>query len=154
VAERSGRLLGELVPAIRKTADLVQDVAAASAEQSAGVAAVSRAMGSVDQVTQQNATAAEELSSTAEEMASQAEALQQLISFFVIAGGAERGPRAVPAARPPGRAPAALPAPAHAPAPAPKAGAAQRTDAKPGKHEETAGAAARPHAELGGYKKF
>ena len=85
VAERSGKLIVELVPAIRKTADLVQEVAAASAEQSAGVTQVSKAMGTVDQVTQRNASAAEELSSTAEEMASQAEGLQQLMGFFLVA---------------------------------------------------------------------
>jgi methyl-accepting chemotaxis protein len=84
VAQQSGKLLLDLVPTIRKTADLVQEVAASSAEQSAGVAQVSKAMGTVDSVTQRNATAAEELSSTAEEMASQAEALQQVISFFTI----------------------------------------------------------------------
>jgi len=84
VAERSGKLIVELVPAIRKTADLVQEVAAASAEQSAGVGQVSKAMATVDQVTQRNASAAEELSSTAEEMSSQAEALQQLVGFFHV----------------------------------------------------------------------
>jgi methyl-accepting chemotaxis protein len=84
VAERSGRLLSELVPAIRKTADLVQEVAAASAEQSAGVTQVSKAMGTVDVVTQRNSAAAEELSSTAEELASQAESLQQVVAFFRV----------------------------------------------------------------------
>jgi len=84
VAERSGQLIVELVPAIRKTADLVQEVAAASTEQSAGVGQVSKAMATVDQVTQRNASAAEELSSTAEEMSSQAEALQQLMGFFLV----------------------------------------------------------------------
>ncbi len=84
VAEKSGKLIIELVPIIRKTADLVQEVAAASAEQSAGVAQVSKAMGTVDQVTQRNASAAEELSSTAEEMSSQAESLQQLMAFFAL----------------------------------------------------------------------
>jgi methyl-accepting chemotaxis protein len=82
LAERSGRLIVELVPAIRKTADLVQEVAAASGEQSSGVSQVSKAMTAVDDVTQRNASAAEELSSTAEEMAAQAESLQQLIGFF------------------------------------------------------------------------
>jgi methyl-accepting chemotaxis protein len=84
VAEKSGKLIVELVPIIRKTADLVQEVAAASAEQSAGVSQVSKAMGTVDQVTQRNASAAEELSSTAEEMSSQAESLQQLMAFFAL----------------------------------------------------------------------
>jgi methyl-accepting chemotaxis protein len=84
VAERSGQLLRELVPSIRKTADLVQEVAAASAEQSAGVAQVNRAMASVDQVTQRNASAAEELASTAEEMAAQAKTLEHLVAFFRV----------------------------------------------------------------------
>jgi methyl-accepting chemotaxis protein len=83
VAQRSGVLLTELVPTIRKTADLVREVAAASNEQAEGVAQINRAMTLVDQVTQRTASASEELASTAEEMASQAEALQQTISFFV-----------------------------------------------------------------------
>jgi methyl-accepting chemotaxis protein len=87
VAQRSGALIAELVPAIRKTADLVQEVAAASKEQSTGVNQVSKAMTTVDQVTQRNASAAEELSSTAEEMSSQSEALLQTVSFFRINGG-------------------------------------------------------------------
>jgi methyl-accepting chemotaxis protein len=102
VAERTGRLIGELVPAIRKTADLVQEVAAASQEQSTGVNQVSMAMGVVDQVTQRNASAAEELSSTAEEMASQAESLQQLMAFFQVSALPQAGYQAAsarPAAR-------------------------------------------------------
>ncbi len=95
VAERSGKLLQELVPAIRKTADLVQEVAAASQEQSAGVAQINKAMAAVDQVTQRNASAAEELASTAEEMSSQAESLQQLLAFFRTGDG-ERRPSARP----------------------------------------------------------
>jgi methyl-accepting chemotaxis protein len=92
VAERSGQLLDELVPSIRKTADLVQEVTAASTEQSSGVSQISRAMAQVDQVTQRNASATEELASTAEEMATQAEALQDLVSFFQI-DVLERGSR-------------------------------------------------------------
>jgi methyl-accepting chemotaxis protein len=84
VAERSGRLLEALVPSIRRTAEVVQEVATASQEQSSGVVQVSRAMTVVEQVTQRNASASEELSSTAEEMAAQAEALQHLVRFFVL----------------------------------------------------------------------
>jgi methyl-accepting chemotaxis protein len=91
VAERSGVLIAELVPAIRKTADLVQEVAAASQEQSAGVGQVSKAMAQVDQVTQRNASAAEELSSTAEEMSSQAESLLQVIGYFRVRDGLVAG---------------------------------------------------------------
>ena len=86
VAERSGQLLTDLVPAIRKTAELVQDVAAASTEQSSGVTQINQAMAQVDTVTQRNASSAEELSSTAEELAAQSEQLQQLMTFFRLAG--------------------------------------------------------------------
>jgi methyl-accepting chemotaxis protein len=84
VAARSGQLLVELVPSIRKTADLVQEMVCASAEQASGVTQMSKAMLHVDQVTQRNASASEELASTAEELSAQAEALQQLVSFFRV----------------------------------------------------------------------
>jgi methyl-accepting chemotaxis protein len=86
VAERSGKLLSDLVPSIKKTADLVQDVAAASTEQSGGVTQINQAMSQVDSVTQRNASSAEELSSTAEELAAQSEQLQQLMTFFRVTG--------------------------------------------------------------------
>jgi methyl-accepting chemotaxis protein len=89
VAERSGAILKELVPAIQKTAELVQDVAAASKEQSSGVAQINKAMSQVDTVTQRNASSAEELSSTSEELAAQSEQLQQLMTFFRVRGEAQ-----------------------------------------------------------------
>jgi methyl-accepting chemotaxis protein len=101
VAERSGQLIVDLVPAIRKTAELVQEVSAASQEQSAGVSQVSKAMGTVDAVTQRNASAAEELASTAEEMSSQAESLQELMGFFQVREGRDHVLRpAAPTVRP------------------------------------------------------
>ena len=95
VAERAGQLLIELVPSIRRTANLVQEVAAASQEQSLGVSLINKAMHQVDEVTRRNASAAEELSATADEMSSQAEALQRLVSFFRVSAtdGAPAGPR-------------------------------------------------------------
>ncbi|MFE8603013.1 methyl-accepting chemotaxis protein [Archangium violaceum] len=99
VATRSGQLLEELVPNIRKTADLVQEVVAASVEQTSGVTQMNKAMQHVDQVTQRNASASEELASTAEELSSQAEALSQLVSFFRVVEGSERAWH--PGTRPP-----------------------------------------------------
>ncbi|MFL5352653.1 methyl-accepting chemotaxis protein [Archangium sp.] len=104
VATRSGQLLEELVPAIRKTADLVQEVVAASNEQADGVVQMNKAMLHVDQVTQRNASSAEELATTAEELSAQAEALTQLVSYFRVEDGHERGVRM----RPPPRAGGAL----------------------------------------------
>ena len=94
VAERSGQLLGELVPSIRKTAELVQEVTATSAEQASGVAQINRAMAQVDQVTQRNAAAAEELSSTSEELTTQAQALHGLMAFFRVADSPSQLPDA------------------------------------------------------------
>jgi methyl-accepting chemotaxis protein len=126
VSQRSSRLIGELVPVIRKTADLVQEVAAASTEQSAGVGQMSRAMAAVDDVAQRNASAAEELSSTAEEMSSQAEALQELVSFFRVDARAIAGPLPPSPDRP---APPAAPGPAYAARPVPARRASAGADA-------------------------
>jgi len=81
-ADGAGQLLGKLVPGIQKTAELVREIAAASAEQSTGAAQVNKAVPHRDQVIQQNSAASEELASTAEELSSQAEILQSIISFF------------------------------------------------------------------------
>ena len=87
LAERAGKLLDQIVPNIRKTSDLVQEITAASEEQSSGVGQINAAVTQLSQTTQQNASSSEELAATAEEMSSQAEQLQQAMSFFKLAGG-------------------------------------------------------------------
>jgi methyl-accepting chemotaxis protein len=84
LAEKAGRLLAEIVPNIRKTSDLVQEISAASTEQSSGVSQINSAVGQLNQTTQQNASSSEELAATSEEMSSQAEQLQQTMSFFKL----------------------------------------------------------------------
>lgn len=81
-AERAGSLLQEMVPAINRTSDLVQEITAASNEQTNGVAQINQAMMSLNQQTQQNAAASEELAATAEEMSGQASMLNNAMSFF------------------------------------------------------------------------
>jgi methyl-accepting chemotaxis protein len=78
------------------------------------VGQVSTAMGVVDQVTQRNASAAEELSSTAEEMSSQAEALQQLMGFFQVKEGHHAISGRAPLSAPPPPLALAAPPPGHA----------------------------------------
>jgi methyl-accepting chemotaxis protein len=85
VAQRSSELLSALVPAIAQTASLMQRIAAASAEQTTGLTEVTGAMRDVDQATQRNAAAAQQLAATAAEMSAQAEVLQDLISTFKLA---------------------------------------------------------------------
>ncbi len=82
VAEEAGKLLAQMVPNIGKTADLVEEITAASGEQSTGVSQINDSMGQLDKATQQNASASEELAATAEELSGQASQLQQAVSFF------------------------------------------------------------------------
>ena len=86
VADRAGQMLARLVPDIQKTAELVQEISAASKEQSGGADQINGAIQQMNQVVQQNAGAAEEMASTAEELASQADQLQSTISFFKVNG--------------------------------------------------------------------
>ncbi|GAB7027657.1 methyl-accepting chemotaxis protein [Geotalea toluenoxydans] len=87
VAEKAGDLLTKMVPDIQRTAELVQEISAASREQDTGAEQINKAIQQLDQVIQQNAGASEEMASTAEELASQAEQLQSSISFFRIDDG-------------------------------------------------------------------
>jgi methyl-accepting chemotaxis protein len=82
LAEHAGTLFDAMVPDIRKTSELVQEIAAASREQSADVGRINGAMGQLNQATQQNASASEELAATAEEMGGQAAQLQDQMEFF------------------------------------------------------------------------
>jgi len=84
VAEKAGELLLLIVPDIQRTAELVQEISAASNEQNGGAGQINSAIQQLNQVIQQNASASEEMSSTAEELANQAEQLQHTISFFRI----------------------------------------------------------------------
>ncbi len=86
-AEHAGALLAVLVPAIQKTAEQVQEIAAASREQTSGVSQVNGAMEQVDQAVQENAAAAEELAATATEVTQQAEVLNRLMAFFHLEDG-------------------------------------------------------------------
>ncbi|MDY7578087.1 methyl-accepting chemotaxis protein [Herbaspirillum sp. RTI4] len=86
MSDTAGRLLTAMIPSIRKTSDLVQEITAASEEQTSGLAHISTAMNQLNQATQQNAAASEQLAATAEEMSGQAGALQQLMDFFKVDG--------------------------------------------------------------------
>jgi methyl-accepting chemotaxis protein len=90
VAEKAGEMLVKLVPDIQKTSELVQEITAASKEQTTGADQINSAIQQLNQVIQQNAGAAEEMASTAEELASQAEQLQTTVSFFKIKGMEEQ----------------------------------------------------------------
>ncbi len=82
LAERAGGILAELVPSIKKTADLVQEITEASKEQTTGLSQINASISQLSQTTQSTASASEELSSTSEEMSAQALQLQETIRYF------------------------------------------------------------------------
>jgi len=84
VAQEAGNMLSKLVPDIKRTAELVEEITAACREQDVGSAQINQAIQQLDKVGQQNASASEEVSSTSEELASQAEQLQSTIAYFRI----------------------------------------------------------------------
>ncbi|MDX3969756.1 MAG: methyl-accepting chemotaxis protein [Bradyrhizobium sp.] len=90
VAQEAGAMLSKLVPDIKKTAELVEEITAACREQDVGSAQINQAIQQLDKVGQQNASASEQVSSTSEELASQAEQLQSTISFFRIEHAARK----------------------------------------------------------------
>ncbi|MBF0273034.1 MAG: HAMP domain-containing protein [Magnetococcales bacterium] len=84
VAERTGQIMNKLVPDIKRTAELVQEIAAASVEQNQGASQVNMAIQQLDKVIQRNAGASEEMAATADELSEQASRLQEIMGFFKI----------------------------------------------------------------------
>lgn len=82
VAKRSGELLDQVVPDIIKTANLVQEISAASIEQNTGADQINNAIQQLNQVIQTNAASAEEMAATSEELQAQAEQMKEQILFF------------------------------------------------------------------------
>jgi len=99
VAREAGDMLSKLVPDIKKTAELVEEISAACREQDIGAEQINQAIQQLDKVTQQNSAASEEMAATSEELASQAEQLQDTISYFSIDGQDQSRGRRPPATR-------------------------------------------------------
>lgn len=84
VAENAGTMLTQLVPNIHKTAELVQEISAASTEERTGAEHINQAIQQLDRVAQQHASTSETVTKTAEELARQAEQLRNTIKFFKV----------------------------------------------------------------------
>ena len=87
VADKAGNMLVKIMPDIQKTSTLVQEIAAASVEQHAGIDQISQGMQQLDSVVQQNSSASEEMAATAEELSAQADELQGLIAALIDTKG-------------------------------------------------------------------
>ncbi|WP_062207574.1 methyl-accepting chemotaxis protein [Aureimonas sp. AU12] len=82
VAEEAGMLLKQLVPDIQRTAELIAEISAACREQSVGTEQINQAIVQLDQVTQANAAAANEMSATASQLSAEAGRLSERAGFF------------------------------------------------------------------------
>ncbi|WP_026431558.1 methyl-accepting chemotaxis protein [Paracidovorax oryzae] len=115
---QAGRTMESVVDSIRRVADIMGEISAASAEQSTGIEQVSQAIGQMDQVTQQNAALVEEAAAATGSLKTQAAMLAEVVAAFRMRDGSVTG---IPAASVPVPPPAAraAPAPAFPPAAAP-----------------------------------
>ncbi len=84
IANKSGEALTRIVPDIKKTSLLVQEISVSSLEQNTGANQINSAIMQLNTVTQKNATVAEEMASSSEELFAQAEALRETISYYQI----------------------------------------------------------------------
>ncbi len=84
IAEKSGKILNEIVPEIENTSNLVSEITSASMEQNSGLGQINNAISSLNQVTQQNAASSEELATSAEELTGQTEQLYKIASYFKL----------------------------------------------------------------------
>jgi methyl-accepting chemotaxis protein len=113
VSEKSGEMLDKLVPDIQRTAELVQEITAASKEQDTGAEQINKALQQLERVIQQNASASEEMASTTEELTGQADQLVSALAFFRT-GDEDRVAAHRPAHQQAARPAAAARPPAHA----------------------------------------
>lgn len=84
LAEGAGKRMIETLPEVENTTSLVQEISAASIEQTNGVNQVNSAIQQLNSVTQQNAAASEELATSSEELSGQAESLKDLVAYFIL----------------------------------------------------------------------
>ena len=82
VSEKAGEMLEKLVPDIQRTAELVQEITAASQEQDTGAEQINKALQQLERVIQQNASASEEMAATTEELSAQSDQLVSALGFF------------------------------------------------------------------------
>jgi methyl-accepting chemotaxis protein len=114
VSEKSGEMLDKLVPDIQRTAELVQEITAASREQDTGAEQINKALQQLEQVIQQNASASEQMASTTEQLTGQSDQLVSALSFFQTGdedGTRMRRPLSSLSSRQPSSGPARAPKP-------------------------------------------
>lgn len=83
VAKQCGEVLNEIVTNVASVTQMAGEISLASQEQASGVKEITKAMGQLDQVTQQNAATSEQSANAAEKLAIQADALKSTVDLLV-----------------------------------------------------------------------
>src|SRR5581483_2188451 len=86
LVDESGKALAGIITSVKKVVDIVNEIAAASQEQSSGIEQVNRAVMQMDEATQQNAALVEEAAAAARAMQEQADRLLAQMGFFRVYG--------------------------------------------------------------------
>ncbi|MFG6488156.1 methyl-accepting chemotaxis protein [Roseateles sp. BYS78W] len=93
----AGRTMDEVVGQVRRVADLISEISAASGEQSKGIGQIGEAVSQLDQVTQQNAALVEESAAAAESLRTQAGQLAETVAAFKLDAAPRPHPTPAPA---------------------------------------------------------
>ncbi|MBL8272056.1 MAG: HAMP domain-containing protein [Steroidobacter sp.] len=86
LVDESGKSLTEIVASVKRVADIVAEISAASEEQASGIDQVNTAVTQMDTTTQQNAALVEEAAAASKAMEQQAQSLIEKVSFFSSTG--------------------------------------------------------------------
>ncbi len=84
LVENAGKTMDEIVSSVKRVADIIGEIAAASVEQSSGIDQVNSAVTQMDEVTQQNAALVEQAAAAAESLMEQAEEMNVAVSVFKL----------------------------------------------------------------------
>ena len=79
LVKKTREVFSNMVTQVKKVADLVNEIATASEDQTNGIEQISKAIQQMNQVVQQNAANAEETAAASEELSSQAQGLNALV---------------------------------------------------------------------------
>ncbi|WP_280549459.1 methyl-accepting chemotaxis protein [Halomonas sp. 11-S5] len=85
--DRAGRTMTEIVAAVQRVSDIMDEIASASSEQSNGIGQVNDAVAQMDQVTQQNAELVQQAASAANQLEAEASRLKVAVTRFQLGEG-------------------------------------------------------------------